>query len=283
MRLWNYEELPELPKIKLAVVGHIEWVSFIHVNEIPKAGCISHSEKYLEAPAGGGAVAAVKMAQITGSEVHFFTALGDDEEGQKSFDYLSKLGLKLKVAWRKKPTRKGISFVDNEGERAITVIGERIQPSSKDNLPWEELEGFDGIFITAADASTIRLCRKAKKVIGTPRIGEKALKESNILFDALVGSALDPDEQINIRNFDLIPRIIISTEGKNGGTCQPGGHFKSVQLVKPVVDAYGCGDSFVAALTSGIAANWSIDKAISLGAYYGAQAATYFGPFNYEK
>ncbi len=281
MKLWRYDELPKLPKLKLAVIGHIEWVSFLKVNQIPKPGAIAHSQEYLEEPAGGGAVAAVKMAQITGSKVHFFTALGDDEIGRKSAERLTQLGLKLKIAWKDDRTRKGISFVNKNGERAITVIGKRIQPSFHDQLPWEKLKNFDGVFITAADAETIRACRKAKIIVATPRVGEEAIKESKITIDALVGSGLDPDEAINIKNFKHPPKIIISTEGEIGGICQPGGRFASIKLMKPVIDSYGCGDSFAAALTTGLAAKWSLEKAISLAAHYGAHASTFFGPYNH--
>ena len=41
------------------------------------------------------------------------------------------MGIKLHVAWRDKPTRRGFSLIDSQGERAITVIGERLAPTHK--------------------------------------------------------------------------------------------------------------------------------------------------------
>ena len=38
MRLWSREELPALPPLRLAVVGHVEWVSFLAVDQLPAAG-----------------------------------------------------------------------------------------------------------------------------------------------------------------------------------------------------------------------------------------------------
>ena len=40
--------------LNLAVVGHVEWINFLKVDQLPKPGVISHSEKSLEYPAGGG-------------------------------------------------------------------------------------------------------------------------------------------------------------------------------------------------------------------------------------
>ena len=34
-----------LPKLKLAVIGHIEWVKFLKVDQLPLAGQISHAKE----------------------------------------------------------------------------------------------------------------------------------------------------------------------------------------------------------------------------------------------
>jgi len=214
MKLWELNELPNLPKMKLAVVGHVEWVTFLSVDKLPKPGIIGHAQESLEAPAGGGAVAAVQLSRIIDNQIHFFTALGKDELGKKSFEQLSNLGLKMCVAWRDKPTRKGISLVDNEGDRAITVIGERLQPSAKDPLPWNDLNDFDGVFVTATDVSSMKHCRKARVMTATPRLGLKKIQSSGLILDALIGSGLDPDERVNNDELDPLPHLIIKTEGK---------------------------------------------------------------------
>ena len=66
------------PPMRLAVVGHVEWVEFVPVDRVPLAGEIVHSDRPWAEPAGGGAVAAVQLAKLAGS-ASFFTALGDDE------------------------------------------------------------------------------------------------------------------------------------------------------------------------------------------------------------
>ena len=151
-----------MPKLKLAVLGHVEWISFLEVDNIPKPGMISHAKEQIEEPAGGGSVVAVKMASIKKNEVHFFTSLGRDDLGEKSFKRLTDLGVKLSVAWRDLPTRRGISLVDENGDRAITVIGERLEPKGSDDLPWDIFKDFDGVFITAGDSKAISYARKAK-------------------------------------------------------------------------------------------------------------------------
>ena len=84
------------------------------------------------------------MARLINGPVDLITSLGKDEYGEKCYERLTNLGLSLKVAWREKPTRKGISLVSKDKERAITVIGERLQPIASDNhLPWNKMKNYD--------------------------------------------------------------------------------------------------------------------------------------------
>ena len=75
------EDLPPLPPLKLAVVGHVEMVSFVEVDQLPTAGSITAAKAFHQCPAGGGAVVAVQLARLTGQQVRFFTALGSDAIG----------------------------------------------------------------------------------------------------------------------------------------------------------------------------------------------------------
>tara|TARA_Y100001968_G_scaffold218310_1_gene200981 strand:- start:4890 stop:5735 length:846 start_codon:yes stop_codon:yes gene_type:complete len=281
MKPIKLKELGDIPKLKLAVIGHIEWMSFLSVDKLPKAGVISHSKKCLEAPAGGGALTALEMQRLTKEPVHFFTSLGKDDTGEICYKQLKKLGLVMNVAWRESPTRKGISMVDSNGERAITVIGERLQPESKDDLPWADLCNFDGIFISATDSKAIRFCRKAKFIAATPRVGITTLNESKVQLDLLVGSGLDPGEKFDLKEIKSVPRFVIKTKGSTGGESFPGGKYEAVELRSKVIDTYGCGDKFAAGVTTGLAANWDIKKSLSLAAHCGAKCATYFGPYLY--
>ena len=64
--------------LNFAVVGHIEWINFLKVDQLPKPGVISHSEKSLEYPAGGGSIIAKILSDLTLNQIHFFTSLGND-------------------------------------------------------------------------------------------------------------------------------------------------------------------------------------------------------------
>ena len=108
--------------LNFAVVGHVEWINFLRVDKLPKPGIISHSIKSIEYPAGGGSIIAKILSDLTLNQIHFFTSLGNDDYGDKSFKILSNMGIKLHVAWRDKPTRRGFSLIDSQGERAITAV-----------------------------------------------------------------------------------------------------------------------------------------------------------------
>src|SRR3982750_444133 len=116
-----------------AVVGHVEWVECALVERVPHAGEIAHVRESFFVPAGGGSVAAVQLARLAG-ECTFYTALGDDELGRRAIEALGKLGVRVEAAIRAgKRTRRGFAFLDDAGERTITVIGERLGPLGADD------------------------------------------------------------------------------------------------------------------------------------------------------
>ena len=265
--------------LKFAVIGHIEWINFIKVDQLPKPGLISHAEKSIEYPAGGGSVIAKRLRELTHSEVHFFTALGNDFYGTQCLNILEKMGIRLHVAWRDKPTRKGFSLIDAEGERSITIIGDRLAPTHKDNLNWNILNDMDGIFITAADKEIFKKSRIAKILCTTPRVGLNIINESGIFLDGLIGSNLDPGEVFSLNELRLIPKFVIKTEGENGGIIFPGGRYKAIKNKKIKVDSYGCGDSFAAGILYGLSSNWDIEESLNLAKIMGRNCSEHFGPY----
>ncbi len=265
--------------LKFAVIGHIEWINFIKVDQLPKPGLISHSKKSLECPAGGGTVIAKRLRELTNSEVHFFTALGDDFYGNQCLNILEKMGIKLHVAWRDKPTRKGFSLIDSDGERSITIIGDRLAPNHKDRLDWSTLNDMDGIFITAADKEIFKKARVAKALCTTPRVGLNVINESRIFLDGLIGSNLDPGEVFSLNELRVKPKFVIKTEGENGGIVSPGGRYKAIVNKKNKVDSYGCGDSFAAGILYGFASKWSIEESLDLAKILGSNCSKHFGPY----
>lgn len=274
------EALPPLPPLRLAVLGHVELVSFVGVDALPEPGEILRAHHFHELPAGGGAVVAVQMARLLGTPVDFFTALGRDAAGERAAADLRALGLELHVAWRDAPTRRAITFVDGQGERTITVIGERLQAGAADPLPWERLRGLDGAFITAADAEAMRLARAARILTATPRARLAVLRQAAVPLDALIGSGLDPAERCVPEDLSPPPARLIATEGAAGGTAWPLGRFAAPPRSAPIGDTYGAGDSFAAGVTAGLAAGWDLAMALSLGCHCGSACLDGRGPYD---
>jgi ribokinase len=264
-----------------AVVGHVEWVECALVSRVPKAGEIAHARESFEVPAGGGAVAAVQLARLAG-ECTFYTALGDDELGERAAAELTRMGVRVEAAICKgKRTRRGFAFLDDYGERTITVIGERLGPSGDDaSLPWDELAQVDGVYFVAGDAAALRAARTAKALVATARI-TTLLEDARVQLDALVASGADVAERY--RPFEPTPRYVAITAGAEGGAWTGGdgrtGKWQAVPLPGPVVDAYGCGDSFAAGLAYALGEERDIDAALHLAARCGATCMTGRGPY----
>jgi ribokinase len=273
------EQLPPLPPLQLAVVGHVEVVQFLEVPELPRPGQIVRASHGHQVAAGGGAVVAVQLARLLGVAVPFFTALGRDAAGERAFEELSALGLELHVAWRDAPTRTAITHVDGAGERTITVIGERLSPGAADPLPWQRLAGCDGVFLTAADSAAVRLARAARVLTATPRLRLEILAEAAVELDALICSALDPAERYSPGDLDPEPALVIATEGARGGRVWPGGRFAAPRRQRPGLDSYGAGDSFAAGVTAALAAGWTLPQALSLGCHCGSACLDGQGPY----
>src|SRR5690349_10425201 len=133
--------------MRVAVVGHVEWVEFARVPVMPLAGEIVHASTTWQEAGGGGAVAAVQLARLAGS-VTFFTALGEDELGRRAATRLEQLGVDVHAAWRPEPMRRCFVHLDGMGERTITVLGERLVPRGDDDLPWDLLTQVDAVYFT---------------------------------------------------------------------------------------------------------------------------------------
>jgi len=267
-------------RVRVGVVGHVEWVQFAVVERVPAAGEIVHARETFAEPAGGGAVAAVQLAKLAGSAL-FLTALGDDDTARDAERALrERFGVDVQAASRPSPQRRCFTFLDDAGERTITVLGERIVPLRADPLPWDTLGELDGIYLTGGDADAVRAARAARVLVATPR-AMGALAQSGVQLDVLVRSANDPGERYEPGMLDPPPRWVVSTRGRLGGawTGETAGSWKAAELPGAPVDAYGCGDSFAAALAYGLGAGMELPAAIELGARCGAACLTGRGPF----
>ena len=192
--------------MKIAVVGHIEWVEFVEVDHVPAPGQIAHGTDSWSEPAGGGAVAAAQILKLAGA-CDFFTALGDDDLGRRSVERLTELGLDLHVQWFGQ-TRRALVHVDRDRERTITTVGAKLLPAGP--LP---LDGYDGVFFVAGDVAALHSARAARFLAATPR-ELPTLREGAVRLDLLVGSGTDPGEHYD---GSLDVGVFVATEGARGG------------------------------------------------------------------
>jgi ribokinase len=268
-------------RLRVAVVGHVEWVRFARVSQMPRAGEIVHAHDPFEEPAGGGAVAAVQLARLAG-ECVLVSALGDDEHGRRSVQRLRELGVDVRAARRAGPTRTATTLVDEEGERTIVTFGPRSEPLGSDaELEWSELAEMDAVYFTAGDVGALRAARAARVLVASPRATD-ALGHG-VALDALVLSANDAIERGEAATAGDEAELVVSTEGSYGGAYRErGGGSGSWRAVPPpgeAVDSYGCGDSFAAGLTYGLGAGMAAARALDLAARCGAVCLTGRGPY----
>jgi ribokinase len=255
--------------VRVAVVGHVEWIEFVRVEHVPKPGEIVHAVETWEEPAGGGAVAAVQLANL-GADVRFFTALGSDELGRRARAELERRGVTVHVAAAAGPQRRGFTYVDDAGERTITILGEKRVPAGTDGeLPWEELAHAGAVFFVSGDVQALRHARRGSVLVATAReLG--TLRRGGVELDVLVGSGEDDAERYRPGDLDPPPKTVITTAGPLGGWVQPGGPFRAAPLPGRVEDSYGCGDCFAAGVTFALGEGRSLEEAVELGARCGA-------------
>jgi ribokinase len=286
-------------RLKVAVVGHVEWVQFARVAHVPQAGEVVNGSGLFEEPAGGGAVAAVQLARLAGEAV-LITALGDDELGRRSVTRLRELGVDVRSVRRATGTRRALTLVDEARERTITTLGPRLEPLGDDELPWEMLAEMDAVYFTAGDLGALRAARAARVLVASPRAGEAL--EQGVALDALVLSGDDAGERRQALRAQEEAELVLRTEGERGGRYQTrggeSGRWDPAESAEGAEsangakagsadgaesaeagDSYGCGDSFAAGLTYALGAGEALAAALALAARCGATCLTGRGPY----
>jgi len=261
---------------RVAVIGHVEWVTHA-LGRVPPVGEIAVLSDPLEEPAGGGGVSAAQVAKL-GADCRFYTALAEDEAGAESARRLAEEGMTVLAAPRPGRQRRALSVSGGDGyDRTILVVGPPLFPTADDPLPWEELAQTDAVYFTGDDPRTLVAARATRHLVVTARrLG--ALVASRVRADVLVASANDPGERVDPTALPVAPGAIVLTEGGLGGRVlvagEPERRFDAVAPPGPPVDSYGCGDSFAAGLTVGLARGLDLHDAIALGARCGAVCLT---------
>jgi ribokinase len=252
--------------VRCAVVGHVEWVEFARVPRLPSAGEIAHADRVWVEPAGGGAVVARQLALLAG-RCELFTALGDDDLGHASARRLAELGIDVHVLWGGQ-TRRAWTHVDGDGERTITVLGEKLRPAGP--LP---LAGYDLVFFVAGEPGALESARAGRFLAATVR-ELPTLQAAGVALDLLVASENDPGEQYD---GSLEVRHLAVTNGAWGGTLD--GAPYAAEAAPRVADTYGAGDCFAAALAYALARGDAPAEAVALASRAGAAVIGGAGPY----
>jgi ribokinase len=253
--------------LRLAVIGHVEWVTFAHAPFVPGPGEIVHLTDPMSQPGGGGATTAVALARM-GAEVTFFTTLGSDGRARPE---LERHGVRIEAALSDRPQTEVLALVDPAGERTLYVVGENEAPAATDPLPWGEIAGMDGCYFTGYDPATVALGRRARVLVVTARRFD-ALAASGVHADALVGSGRDRGERYDLSRLARPPEHVIVTDGARGGS-----GYEAAPVPGPVVDTYGAGDTFVAGVLFGLASGWPLSQTLHHAAERAAEALTWRG------
>jgi ribokinase len=257
--------------MRVAIVGHVEWIRFARVERTPGSGEIAHSTEDWEQAGGGGGVAAIQLALLA-DEAHLYTALGDDELGRRARIELEGRGVLVHAGVDPRPQRWAFTHLDEAGERAITTVGPKARPRGHDDtLPWHELADMDAVLFIAGDVDALTWARRAPVLTATARDLE-TLRRGAVELDALIGSGEDEAERYHAGDLDPEPRLVVTTSGALGGWMQPGGPFVAAPVPGLREDAYGCGDSFMAGLTYALGAGLEAHDAVAFAARCGAAA-----------
>ena len=261
---------------RIAVIGHVEWVLQARSREPVRSGEIVQLHDAFEEPGGGGGVAARALPAL-GAETTFFTALGNDRAAEESERILRSEGCEVRAGRRARPQNRVTTISDPAGERTIFIHGPNDSPRLEDPLGWDELAAFDAVFYTGDDPGTVAAARAAPVLVVTARRLASVIA-SRVQVDVLAGSANDRGERYELADLPVRPRLCVWTDGARGGRylAEDGseGRWEAVAPPGPIVDAYGAGDVFMAALALELGRGAGRDDALAAAARAAAAQLT---------
>jgi ribokinase len=257
--------------LRLGVIGHIEHVTLGLIDAMPVPGDILHLGAPRVLAGGGGGIAFFQLARST-AEVHFFTALGDDDGARFVEQAINaRTGARLHAVRRATPQTRDIVMIDPQGERTIVVIGDPLHPRADDPLPWNLFDELDAIYFTAQDPALLALARRAR-VLVVPARRREAILASGVPIDVIVGSRVDPREVSTLADYAIPPGALVMTDGPRGGIVETRAGITPFRSppVASALGTYGAGDSFAGALTYYLAAGLAPAAAAARAAHHGA-------------
>ena len=119
--------------------------------------------------------------------------------------------------------------------------------------------------------------RRARVLVVTAR-RLASVVASGVQVDVLAGSARDGGERYDLADLPVQPRLCVWSEGAEGGRYLAddgtAGRWAAAPPPAPIVDTYGAGDVFMAALTLELARGMQRDEALALAARAAAAQLT---------
>jgi ribokinase len=270
-------------RLRIAVIGHAEHVTVARVAALPQAGEILHLERPAVIAAGGGGIAFHQLVK-SDAEVHFFTALGNDDAAEHVRAEITATGARVHAARRDQPHTRDLVLITPGGERTIVVVGEPLHPRHDDDLPWHTLEHFDAVYFTGQDPRTITAARAARVLVVTAR-RRHSLIESRVAADVAVGSSRDEREVTVLSDYPTRPGALVMTEGRYGGTIHTADgvtRFTSPPAPDVIAGTYGAGDTFAGALTWYLARGDTLLDACEHAGRHGAAVLRGINPLEWQ-
>ena len=202
-----------------AVVGHVEWIDFLRVESRARAGRDRRTRRRPgPRPAGGGAVAAVQLANL-GCETTFFTALGDDELGHRSRSELEARGVRVHVGrGSREPQRRGVTYVDDARRAHDHRDRREAQAARRRRLASVGGAAPHGLRLLHRRRRPRRSGRRGTRASSSrPRASCRrcALPASSSTRSS--GARTDAGERYEPGDLDPPPRLVVATSGRLGG------------------------------------------------------------------
>lgn len=278
---------------RIAVVGSLNLDRTLVVHRLPQPGETVHATDSLESPGGKGANQAAAAARL-GGDVGLIGAVADDAAGHTLREAATAAGVDVtRVGTLPGRTGHATILVDEEAENVIIVDSgvnldvtpEQVRASfGAPDVVVTCFEMSDPVVQATAEASSAAGAVLVLNPSPFRDVPEGLLAMVDVLvvneheLAGLGGDAEGTDDALRQDRDRLGSGVLVVTRGARGALVVQGDEVVRVPAV-PVkaVDTSGCGDAFLGALASRIAAEDSVVEAVRFAVTVGAFAATRAG------